>query len=112
MKGFIIRQPWANLIFEGKKIWEIRGHNTKNRGMVGLVCQGKWIGNIEIIDSVPLSLEDFLNNKEKHNVFHMDKLPYPKTYAWIIGRVESFEIPKKYTHKKGCVIWVNLIDEK
>lgn len=34
MKGLIIKSPWTDYIFEGKKIWEIRGRNTKIRGQI------------------------------------------------------------------------------
>jgi hypothetical protein len=108
MKGFIVRQPWADLILDGLKTWEIRGNNCKIRGLVGIVCHGKWIGTVEIIDSIPLDLEAFLKSMDKHQVRDKNKLFYKNTYAWVLTNAVRFPEPKSYIHKMGCVIWVNL----
>lgn len=108
MKGFIIRQPWADLILSGQKTWEIRGNNCKIRGTVGIVCQGKWVGTVEIIDCIELTMEQYSKNKKKHHVQDTSSSPYKKTFAWVVSNPKKFKTPKKYTHKNGCVIWVNL----
>lgn len=108
MKGFIIKQPWANLIFEGKKTWEIRGSNCKIRGTVGIVCEGKFIGTVEIVDAKELSESLYKESIDFHQVKDVSNMPYPKTFAWILTNPKRFKTPKKYVHKPGCVIWVNL----
>jgi hypothetical protein len=108
MKGFIIRQPWCDYILEGLKTWELRGSRCHKRGTVGLVCMGQFVGTIDIIDCVEISLEDYLQNRDKHQVKEKTTLPYKKTYAWVLANPKRFIVPKKYNHKKGCVIWVNL----
>lgn len=108
MKGFIIRQPWCDLILSGLKTWELRGSRCKIRGTVGLVCQGEWVGTVDIIDCQEVSLSSYLSNRDKHQVPEKQVLPYPKTFAWVLANPKRFPVPKKYTHKKGCVIWVHL----
>lgn len=108
MKGFIIRQPWADLIFDGLKSWEIRGSNCKIRGTVGIVCQGQWIGTVDITDCKELTMAQYAKTKSKHQVQETSSLPYKKTFAWVLSNPKRFTVPKKYTHKNGCVIWVKL----
>lgn len=107
-KGFIIRQPWADLILSGKKTWEIRGSRCNIRGWVGLVCQGQWVGNVKISDSLELSLSQYQQNQGKHQVPDTTSCRYKNINAWVITDFKKFKTPKKYTHKPGCVIWVNL----
>lgn len=108
MKGFIIKQPWADLIFEGKKTWEIRGSNCKIRGIVGIVCEGKYIGTVEIIDAKELSKSEYKKSIIYHQIRDVSKMPYPKTFAWILTNPKRFKKQKSYVHKPGCVILVNL----
>lgn len=116
VKGFILKKHWADLILNGNKTWEIRGSNCKIRGKVGIISGGKWIGNIDIVDCIEINLKMYRENIDKHNVGLEEdskfgsvlKLPYKKTFAWILASPKKFLIPKNYIHKKGCVIWVNL----
>lgn len=110
MKGLIIKKPWLDLIFEGKKIWEIRGCNTKTRGIIKLIQSGSGliVGECELVDSKQLSLLEYKDNINKHQVQNVDNLPYPKTFAWELKNAKRYKIPKPYKHKCGAVIWVNL----
>ncbi|MEK2647406.1 ASCH domain-containing protein [Bdellovibrio sp. BCCA] len=110
MKGFIVRQPWADLILSGKKTWEIRSSNTNIRGTVGVVCEGKWIGTVVIDDSRILTPQDFEENRDKHCVPASREMKYKQPHAWILSNPVNFREPKDYHHKQGCVIWVNLPD--
>lgn len=38
----------------------------------------------------------------------MDKLPYKKTFALVLGNVVKYKDPIPHKHKKGTVTWVNL----
>lgn len=108
MKGFIIRQPWADLILSGEKTWEIRSSTCHFRGTVGLVCEGKYVGTVDIIGAKELTLNQYKKTKKNHQVKDVKTLPYKKTYAWVLENPVRFKSPKPYTHKAGCVIWVNL----
>ncbi|MBV8400626.1 MAG: ASCH domain-containing protein [Acetobacteraceae bacterium] len=39
-RGLIIDRPWAGLIADGKKTWEMRTRPTKVRGWIGLIAKG------------------------------------------------------------------------
>lgn len=111
MKGLIIKQPWIDKILSGEKTWEIRGSNTNVRGIVKIIKSGsgKIYGEAELLDSLPLSENDYNTNREKHMV-QMDygMLWYSKPHAWILGNVKMYDEPIPYNHPQGAVIWVNL----
>lgn len=110
MKGLIIKRQWLDLIFAGKKIWEIRGCNTKTRGKIALIQSGSGliVGECELVGSKQLSLFDYQNNVDKHQVINTFTLPYTKTFAWVLQNAKKYDNPKPYKHKCGAVIWVNL----
>ena len=113
MKGLIIKSPWIEKILSGKKTWEIRGSNTKIRGKIGLIRSGsgKIIGTCELVGvKGPLSLSEFEKSTSKHRIEkkYTNKLPYTKTYAWIIKNAQPLKRPRAYKHSMGAVIWVNL----
>jgi len=110
MKALIIKKQWLNLILSGKKIWEIRGSKTKTRDKIELIQSGNGliIGCCEIIDCFELSFLDFQNNINKHQINDFNKLPYKKTYTWVINKAQKYETPRKYNHPKGAIIWVNI----
>lgn len=114
MNGLIIRSPWIELILNGKKTWEIRGHSTKIRGKVALIRGGSGlvVGTCEVIGTIgPLKLGELRKNAGKAG-FKKDEvirnLPYKTTYAWVVRRVRKFNRPRRYKHPSGAVIWVRL----
>ena len=112
MKGLIIKKLWLDLIFEGKKSWEIRGCNTKIRGKIALIQSGSGnvVGECELVDCKQLNLCDYQNNVDKHQVVNTINLPYPKTFACELQNARRYAEQKPYRHKCGAVIWVNLDD--
>jgi len=112
MRGLVIKQPWIDLIFDGKKTWEIRGSNTKIRGTIALIQSrsGKVIGTAELVDSIPLDLPSYQTNQMRHQIplDRFEGLPYPKTHAWVLENAVRFDEPIPYTHPQGAVIWVDL----
>jgi hypothetical protein len=115
MKGLIIKSPWIELILSGKKTWEIRGSNTKIRGTIALIKSGsgKIFGEVDLVDSMELSLEDYRQSKKLHGVDSGNalELPYKKTYAWVLANPRIYKEPVPYKHPMGAVIWVNLHNE-
>ena len=112
LKGLIIKSAWVNLILEGKKVWEIRGSNTKIRGEVSLIKSGSGlvIGKVTLSDSIKLSLKEYKLGSAYHCVDSKDnhELPYKNTYAWVLEKPEIYEYPIPYKHPMGAVIWVDL----
>ncbi len=112
MKGLIVKSPWIELILEGKKIWEIRGSNTNIRGPVALIKSGsgKVFGKVDIIDCMELTLKDYQQGSSFHCVEseNATKIPYKKTFAWVLDNPSFYEEPIPYKHPLGAVIWVNL----
>lgn len=110
MKALIIKKPWIDYILEGKKTWEIRGSKTNIRGQIELIQSGSGlvVGSCEIIDCKELTLDDYKNNTDKHNIKNVEALPYKRTYAWIIANVVRYKEPRMYKHPQGAIIWVNL----
>ena len=110
MKALIIKNPWIDYILDGKKTWEIRGCKTNIRGQIELIQSGSGlvVGSCEIIDCKELTIEDYKSNTDKHNIQEVTTFPYKNTYAWVISNAKRYEIPKKYKHPQGAIIWVNL----
>jgi hypothetical protein len=110
MNGLVIRTPWVDKILAGDKIWEIRGTKTKVRGPVALIRGGSGliVGRCELHDVVgPLTLQQLQDNGDKVG-FTASKLPYEKTYAWVLRNAVKFVPPRPYKHPSGAVIWVKL----
>ena len=114
-RGLVVRNPWADLILDGLKSWEIRGQSTRVRGRIAVIRSGtKRIWRFcDIVDvKGPLSLSDLLDNFEKHRIpsdeILRDGLPYEKTYAWVLQDPQRLENPRPYEHPKGAIIWVRL----
>lgn len=113
MKGLIIKPNWAELILNGSKDIEIRGSNTNIRGNIGIIESGtkKVYGEVVLYDCKKINKYDFenLQNRHKLNMSYEDLLNiYPNPHGWFLNNVIKYKEPKKYTHKKGCVIWVNI----
>ena len=70
MKGLIIKEKWLNKIFEGVKIWEIRGCSTKIRDKIYLIQSGTKhiLGECELIDCIKIDLEEYQLNTDKHKI--------------------------------------------
>lgn len=116
MKGLIIRSPWIDMIFEGKKIWEIRGNNTIVRGEVALIKSGTGLifGTVEITDSYQVSIQELQQTKALHCIPKeiLSGINYKNIYAWKLKNPKLFKTPKSYVHPQGAVIWVNLKNMK
>ena len=108
-KGLVIKSPWIEMILHRQKTWEIRGSNTHIRGRIGLIKSGSGLilGSVNLINSLPMNLNDWHYFWPKHRVF-TDDLPYKNTYAWVLENPIVFKEPIPYKHPMGAVIWVNL----
>jgi hypothetical protein len=118
MNGLLIKSPWIEEILAGRKTWEIRGSNTRQRGPIALIrsTSGQVSGMARLANCLgPLSRDDLLKNIDKHRIPKdqlMKGMPYPKTFAWVLEDARPLETPVPYNHPQGAVIWVKLPDDK
>jgi hypothetical protein len=114
MKALIIKKQWLDLIFSGKKSWELRSTSTKIRGKIGLIQSGsgRIMGTCELVDAIgPLTIEELRRSSSKHGVPRSALgavLPYKRTFAWVLAEPTRFSRPRRYEHPQGAVIWVNV----
>ena len=110
MDGLIVKQPFANLIIDGKKKWELRGRpipKNKIGNNVLLLSKGNILGEITIEkDLGPVGFEKLHATIHLHcsELGELDKTFC--TYAWKIKVNKKFEHPKKYAHPNGARVWV------
>jgi len=112
LRGLIIRQPYAGWIVEGKKIWEIRKSQTRIRGEVLIISNGKAIGKAELVDVLgPFTPEELAEHGDKHLVdypFLRDYSNGKPLYAWVFKNARKFERPVRVRLKKGVQVWANV----
>ena len=115
LRGFIVKQPYANYIINGTKKWELRNRyppqSTIGQKMY-LLSSGYALGYIKILSAKLVYFEQLYNNYDLHRVpieyFDEDVI----LYAWEVKVFEKFQKPKKYKHPNGAQIWVkNVIIE-
>ena len=110
-KGLILLPQWAYLILNGRKTWEVRSSNTKIRGKIGIIASktGKIFGEVEVVDSFPLTKELFEQNFDKHRIMcSYEELPPNYKWVWVMSNPIIYDTPIQYKHPKGAIIWVNL----
>src|ERR1700730_5019753 len=95
MKAISLKQPWANLVAEGRKTIETRTWSTKYRGKILIVSSkspaspppsGMALAIAEVIDCRPMTEAD-----EEAACCRV----YPRAQAWIlrdIRKIEPFEV--------------------
>lgn len=115
MKGLISKSPHIQNILSGKKIWEIRGSNTKIRGEIALIKSGSGtvVGTCHLVDVIgPIDIDYLERNIDKHCVSleQFDQVfgGYKKIYVWVLSNAIEFLEPIEYIHPKGAIIWVNI----
>ncbi|MED5017913.1 ASCH domain-containing protein [Paenibacillus chibensis] len=109
MDALIIKAKWADLILNGSKRWEIRGSRTTKRGTIGIIKSrsGKVYGQVDLVGCIPLTMDEWANNKDKHMVDYAD-IDYNTPHAWVLANPVIYPEPIAYQHPQGAVIWVKL----
>lgn len=114
LDGLLIRAPWIDKILDGSKTWEIRGSHTYKEGRVALIESGTGtiVGVAELFGVVgPLSLQELSQNWKQAGFEkgeRLYRLPYKKTFAWVMRNSKRLRQPVPYDHPSGAVIWVRL----
>jgi len=111
MDILLIKPYWTDKIFLNDKCWEIRGSNTKKRGIIGIAKSGtgQVFGTVRLFDSISLTKELWECNRDKHQVeLSWEELLkiYKYPYAWVLTEKNQYAEPIPYNHPQGAVIWV------
>lgn len=114
MHGLLIRQPYIDMILDGRKTWEMRSSRCHVRGPLALIQSGTntVVGVADLIDCIgPLSDQERLANANRHCVA-LDDWENPKfkkyRFAWVLSNARRVPQPIPYHHRPGAVIWVQL----
>ena len=113
MKALLIKKRWIDKILRGTKKWELRGSRTQTRGQIALVESktGTVVGVCHVVGvEGPLSLAKLQRTTSKHGVPppSLRRLPYKRTYAWVLRKASRLPVAVPYRHPPGAVIWVRL----
>ncbi len=128
-KALVVRQPWANLICEGHKVWELRSKGCNIRGRVAIAESGSGhlIGEATITGCQVVALRDAEgvlipppNDREKFvlldanmnlhgvSVQELNKFKYQTIWAWTLSNAVLYSERVPYQHPRGAVSWVKL----
>jgi hypothetical protein len=112
-RALLVKQPWAGMLCRGQKTWELRSRKTLVRGRVALVASGTGgfvVGGATLVACHgPLSEAQLGKAAAKHRVPPSCTVGrYAQTYAWEFADACALEVPLKYSHPPGAIIWVSL----
>ncbi len=112
-RGLIVREPYASLIVDGAKTWEIRKSPTRVRGRIGIVTGGRLIGEVEVVDVLgPFTAAELQAHEDKHRAggFLEAYAQGRPLWAWVLKNPRRYEKPIPVPRRKGRMIWVDLSD--
>lgn len=112
-RALLVRDPWAGLIVDGRKAWELRGSRTSVRGRIAIAKSGSGtlIGSAALVDVIgPIPKVDLPRDFARHLVEPdlAAQVAYEKVFAWVMAESVRFPEPIPYAHPPGAVIWVRL----
>lgn len=88
MKCLIVKKPFAEWIAHGIKPIEYRTRKTNIRGKIGIICEGRIIGDVDLVNCT-------YNEEYGLSEWHLEN---PRPYKTSVT----------YERKKGTVVWVNV----
>ena len=104
--GLIVKQPWADLIVDARKSWELRGSASLKRERIAILHAGSIIGEVNMVGCVkiaerredgsyhcllPMPLDYY---KDCHHVSDFSTFNYKSIFAWV------FNHPFRYIRSK------------
>ena len=110
MDGLIVKQPYADMLIDGTKTWELRNRlppKNKIDADIFLLSRCHALGVIRLVRTAgPLDADDLGRTDYLHHSGTVWPDYTPPTYAWEVEVVERFEAPRRYAHPNGAQIWV------
>jgi hypothetical protein len=105
MKALSFRQPWAELVLQGRKTMDLRTYTTQYRGRIAIHASKKverdacWendlnpdnldaggvVGTVALVDVIPLTEADYEARRPEHLAGRRYR---PGMYGWILARPE------------------------
>lgn len=102
IKALSFRQPWAELILQGRKTMDLRTYNTHHRGRIlihaaqtvesdacrlhgmdpSTMAAGTFVGSVTVVDVVPLTEERYAATCDQHLAGRHFQ---PGMYGWILA---------------------------
>jgi len=114
LRGLIVREPFATMIVQGIKKWEIRKCYTRIRGRILIIGNSYLKGAVTLADVLgPFSVNDLDDYVNYHRVSREFLEQYSRgrqLYAWVLKDPIMFKHPVKIGIRKGAQVWVK-IDE-
>uniref|UniRef100_A0A831XP20 ASCH domain-containing protein n=1 Tax=Thermus islandicus TaxID=540988 RepID=A0A831XP20_9DEIN len=114
--GLIVREPYAGLIVDGRKTWEIRKRKARHRGPLGIVTGGWLIGQADLVGvEGPFSVEELLAHREKHLAEEAFLRAYAEgapLYAWVLENAFRYPKPLYVPRRPGRVMFVDLSEAR
>lgn len=112
-RALLVRDPWAGLIVDGLKVWELRGSRTSVRGRIAIARSGSGtlIGSATLVDVIgPIPEVELPRDFARHWVKpdRAAQVGYERVFAWVMSDAVRYSEPIRYTHPPGAVIWVKL----
>ena len=107
----VVKNPWLDLILSGKKIWEIRDAQTKQRGKIHLALSGaggRIVGQCLIADSFAMDKGRLGKHFAKHCIEDLALITYRRPHAWVLSKARRYKKPFVYSHPQGAIKWVKL----
>ena len=110
--GLIVREPYASLIVDGRKVWEIRRRKTRHRGPLGIVSGGRLLGQADRgAAGGPFGVEGLLAPQDRHLAGEGFLRAYAQDeplYAWVLENAFRYEKPLHVPRRPGRVMFVDL----
>lgn len=114
MHGLLIRQPYIDMILEGRKTWEMRSIRCNRRGRIALIQSGTQtvVGVSDVVECIgPLTDKERFAAADRHCVAPAEwSNPNFNKYrfAWVLSNVQRLSKPVPYHHPPGAVKWIKL----
>ena len=106
-----IKSPFAQLVVEGRKTWELRSFRTHKRERIAIAMSQtqSLVGEVDIVDCIPLDDTLIQQNVAKHQVHDpRGLLGGGQLFAWVLESPSQYNPPKSYEHPAGAISWVHL----
>jgi len=117
MRGLVIREPWAGLILDGRKTWEMRSHGTTVTGPIAVIPKGSGsvAGVVDLVGTrAALSADELAETVAQHGIppeAQNEAVAGGWLVPWELARPRRLAAPVPYDHPSGAVIWVRLLPE-